>query len=341
MFILKSHRIKRALLVSTSFVLIVFSFSWLSSFAHAAEPEVLPSWNEGESRKSIIEFVKEVTDENSPNYVKPSERIAVFDHDGTLWCEQPMYTQVVFAIEQALARMKERPELKEMQSVKPYAAGDFAAKELLTAEGWMEAIGSLHAGMSVEKFHEIVQKWLATARQPRFKQPYTSCVYEPMLEVLAYLRVHDFKTYIVSGGGTDFMRPWTETVYGIPPEQVIGTTCKLEYEFKDNQAEIERKPKVELVDDGPGKPVGIQMFIGRRPIIAFGNSDGDFQMLQWTTSAPGKRLGLIVHHTDAEREYEYDRKSSVGHLEKALDEAKANHWVVIDMKNDWKRIFPF
>jgi hypothetical protein len=323
-----------------AFLLLVACVSPSRTLA-ASESTDLPSWNDGTSKQSIIDFVKTVTDEKSADYVKPSERIAVFDNDGTLWCEKPIYVQVVFAVDRALQLVQAHPDLKNNPAIDTVVKGDIAGMESLSPHGQVEVIGATATGMNSNQFTEIVQKWLATAKQPRFKHAYTECVYQPMLEALAYLRGHGFKTYIVSGGGVDFMRPWTESVYGIPPEQVIGSSCKLEYEFKNNQAAIERMPAVEFIDDGAGKPVGIEKFIGRRPIIAFGNSDGDFQMLQWTTTGAGKRLGLIVHHTDAVREYEYDRKSPIGHLEKALDAADANHWIVIDMKNDWKKVFPF
>jgi phosphoserine phosphatase len=311
----------------------------------AADP--LPSWNEGAAKKAIVAFVEKVTKEGSPDFVKPAERIAAFDNDGTLWCEQPMYFQVLFAFDRIKAMAEEHPEWKDAEPYKSVLAGDMKGLAAAGEKGLLEVMAATHTGMTVEEFHGLVADWMKTARHPRFKRPYNQCIYQPMVELLAYLRANGFKTFIVSGGGIEFMRPWTEEAYGIPPEQVVGSSGVVRFEMRpDGPADGIKKPvlmkesKVEFVDDGPGKPVGINRFIGRRPIMAFGNSDGDLQMLQYTTAGEGARFGLIVHHTDAEREVAYDRTSQIGKLDKALDEAAAKGWTVVDMKNEWKVIFP-
>jgi len=304
----------------------------------AAEP--LPSWNDGPARDRILSFVHAVTEQGGKDFVPPAERIAVFDNDGTLWCEQPMYVQLAFALERVRALAPHHPEWKTTQPFKAVLEGDMKALAATGEKGVVELVEATHTGMTTTEFTRIVTDWLSTARQPRFKRPYTELVYQPMLELLAYLRENGFKTFIVSGGGIDFMRPWTERAYGVPPEQVVGSTGNLKFELKAGAPVLEKVPGIALVDDGPGKPVGIQQHIGRHPIAAFGNSDGDLQMLEYTSAGPGARLGLLVHHTDAEREYAYDRKSSFGRLDRALDEAPAKGWTVVDMKNDWKTIFP-
>jgi len=304
----------------------------------AAEP--LPSWNDRPARDRILSFVHAVTEQGGKDFVPPAERIAVFDNDGTLWCEQPMYVQLAFALERVKALAPHHPEWKTTQPFKAVLEGDMKALAATGEKGVVELVEATHTGMTTTEFTRIVTDWLSTARQPRFKRPYTELVYQPMLELLAYLRENGFKTFIVSGGGIDFMRPWTERAYGVPPEQVVGSTGNLKFELKAGAPVLEKVPGIALVDDGPGKPVGIQQHIGRHPIAAFGNSDGDLQMLEYTSAGPGARLGLLVHHTDAEREYAYDRKSSFGRLDRALDEAPAKGWTVVDMKNDWKTIFP-
>jgi hypothetical protein len=311
----------------------------LAGVASAADP--LPSWNDGAAKQYIVQFVKEVTDHANPKYVAPAERIAVFDNDGTLWVEQPMYVQLAFVLDRVKALAPKHPEWQEKPPFKAALANDL--QELATSgeRGLVELVMATHAGMTTQKFQEIVTEWLATARHPRFKRPYTKLVYQPMLELLAYLRANGFKTFIVSGGGIEFMRPWTEKVYGVPPEQVVGSSIKTKYELKDGKPVIVRLPEVDFIDDKAGKPVGIHKFIGRRPLAAFGNSDGDLEMLQWTAAGPGARLMLIVHHTDAQREFAYDRQSPFGRLDKALNVATQRGWVVVDMKKDWQRIFPF
>jgi hypothetical protein len=300
----------------------------------------LPSWNDGPSKKAIIEFVMKVTKESSPEFVPREERIATFDNDGTLWVEQPMYTQLAFALDRVKALAPQHPEWKEKQPFKAALEGDLKGIAAAGQKGIIELVVATHAGMTTEEFESIVKNWLATARHPRFQRPYTECVYQPMLELLAYLSSNGFKNYIVSGGGLEFLRPWTKKVYGMPPEQVIGSTIKAKYELHDGKPVLVRLPEIDFIDDYAGKPVGINQFVGRRPVMAFGNSDGDFEMLEWTTTVKGPRFGLIVHHTDGEREYAYDRDSHFGRLDKALDAASRNGWVVVDMKKAWKRVFP-
>jgi len=282
-----------------------------------------------------------VTRKDSPDFVRPEERIAVFDNDGTLWAEQPMYVQMVFAIDRVKAMAVDHPEWQSEEPFKSLLAGDL--KKALA--GGQQAVGKLmmvsHTGMTTEAFSQLVKEWIGRAKHPRFKRPYTDLAYLPMLELLEYLRANGFKTFIVSGGGIEFMRPWAEAVYGIPPEQVIGSSIKTQFEIKDGVPVLMRLPELDFVDDKEGKPVGIQLHIGRRPIAAFGNSDGDLQMLQWTSAGSGKRFCLYIHHTDAEREWAYDRESSIGRLDKGLEAARASGWTVVDMKNDWKRVFAF
>lgn len=307
----------------------------------SAQTDPLPSWNEGPTKASIIDFVTRVTTQGGADFVAPAERIAVFDNDGTLWVEQPMYVQLAFVLDRVKALAPQNPGWKTKQPFKAVLSGDMRALAASGEKGLIQLIGATHAGMTSEEFAKITTDWLATARHPRFKRPYTELVYQPMLELLAHLRGNGFKTYIASGGGIEFMRPWTDRVYGIPPEQVIGSSIKTRFEMRDGSPVIFRLPQINFIDDTVGKPVGINQHIGRRPIAAFGNSDGDLEMLQWTTLSGGPRFGLIVHHTDAEREYAYDRNSHFGKLDKALDAAAVNKWTVVDMKRDWKKIFPF
>ncbi len=305
----------------------------------AADP--LPSWNDTSSKKAITDFVARVTKEGGSDFVPIAERIAVFDNDGTLWSEQPLYFQVVFALDRVKALADKHPEWKEKQPFKAVLDGDLKTVMAGGERAFLELMMAAHAGMTTQEFEQIVKDWLATAKHPRFKRPYTDLVYQPMLELLAYLRANGFKTYIVSGGGIEFMRAWSEKVYGIPPEQVIGSSGKTKFELRDGKPVIVKLPELDFFDDKAGKPVAIQRYIGRRPLAAFGNSDGDFEMLQWTTAGAGPRFGLIVHHTDADREWAYDRESHIGRLDKALDEAPKRGWVVVDMKKDWKVIYPF
>jgi phosphoglycolate phosphatase-like HAD superfamily hydrolase len=306
-----------------------------------APSDPLPSWNDGSAKRSITEFVARVTTTGGPDFVRPAERIATFDNDGTLWAEQPFYFQFIFALDRVKASASQHPE---WQSKEPFASllkGDVKAALSGGEHALVELLAATHAGITTEEFEKVAREWLTTARHPTTKQPFTSMIYAPMLELLDYLRANDFKTFIVSGGGVDFMRVFTEQTYGIPPEQVIGSMGKEKFEMRDGRPVILKLAEVDFVDDGPGKPVGIQKFIGRRPIAAFGNSDGDLQMLQWTCSAAGPRFCLYVHHTDAEREWAYDRASSIGRLDKGLDEAMTRGWTVVSMKTDWNRIFAF
>ena len=305
-----------------------------------AQDDPLPSWNEGPSKQSILSFVAAVSRDGSPDFVPVPERIATFDNDGTLWCEQPMYVQLAFALDRVKALSNQHPEWQRQQPFKAVLENDMAALAQSGEKGLLELVVATHAGISTADFENISADWLKTARHPRFQRPYTELVYQPMLELLAYLRDNDFKTFIVSGGGIEFMRPWSEEIYGIPPEQVVGSSIKTEYKIVDGRAELLRLPAINFIDDGAGKPVGINQHIGRRPIAAFGNSDGDLQMLEWATTSGGRRFGLIVHHTDAAREYAYDRQSHIGRLDKALDAAKQHNWTLVSMKDDWKEIFP-
>ncbi len=301
----------------------------------------LPSWNDGKAKQSIINFVTKVTEQGSPGFVSPSERIATFDNDGTLWSEQPMYFQLLFALNRVKELAPQHPEWKEKEPFASLLRGD-AKRALAGGEhAVLEIVMATHAGMTTEQFENLVKDWIATARHPKTQRHFTEMVYQPMLEVLGYLRANGFKTFIVSGGGIEFMRPWVESVYGIPPEQVIGSSIKTKYEIRDDKPVLVRLPEMNFIDDKEGKPIGIHIHIGRRPIAAFGNSDGDLQMLQWTTAGDGPRFALYVRHTDAEREWAYDRTSSIGRLDKGLDEAQAKGWTVVDMKQDWKVIYPY
>ncbi|NEK19804.1 HAD family hydrolase [Rhizobium leguminosarum] len=305
-----------------------------------AQTDALPSWNNTAPKQAIISFVEKVTKPGSAEFVPEAERIAVFDNDGTLWVEHPMYTQLAFALDRVKALAPQHPEWKETQPFKAVLEGDMKALAASGEKDLVELIMTTHAGMTTTDFQKIVTNWLASARHPKFKRPYTELVYQPMIEILAYLRANGFKTFIVSGGGIELMRPWAEKVYGIPPEQVIGSSIKTEFRMQDDTPTLFRLPEVNFIDDKAGKPVGINQQIGRRPIAAFGNSDGDLQMLQWTTMAGAPaRLGVLIHHTDEEREYAYDRDTEVGRLDKALDAASIAGWTVVDMKADWKQVF--
>jgi len=306
-----------------------------------AQADPLPSWNDGAPKKAIFDFIARTTTAGSGDFVAVPERIATFDNDGTLWTEQPIYFQFAFAIDRVKALAPQHPEWKDREPFKSVLAGDMAGIAASGEKGMLEIVAATHAGMTVEDFAKTVEDWIATARHPRFKRPYAELVYQPMLELMALLRGHQFKTFIVSGGGIEFMRPWTEKVYGIPPEQVVGSSGVVKFELRDGKPVLIKEPKVEFIDDGPGKPVGINRFIGRRPVFAFGNSDGDLQMLQYTAGGAGPRFMGLVHHTDAVREYAYDRQSHIGRLDKALDEATQRKWTVVDMKADWKTIYPF
>jgi len=305
-----------------------------------AQTSALPSWNDGAAKNSITDFVARVTKQGGPDYVAPAERIATFDNDGTLWAEQPMYVQLAFALDRVKALAPLHPEWEKKQPFKAVLEGDLKTVFAGGEHALLELVMASHADMTTEEFKSEVQVWIATARHPKTGRPYTDMVYQPMLELLAYLRANGFKTFIVSGGGIEFMRPWTEKVYGIPPEQVIGSSIKTKFELRDGKPVLVRLPEINFIDDKAGKPVGINQHIGRRPIAAFGNSDGDLQMLQWVAAGASESFCLYVHHTDAQREWAYDRKSSIGRLDKGLDEAKARGWTVVDMKQDWRIVFP-
>jgi hypothetical protein len=305
----------------------------------AAADNPLPSWNDGPAKQTIIVFVQRVATPGSPDFVPEPERVATFDNDGTLWIEQPMYVQLAFALDRVKALAPQHPDWKEKPPFSAILKGDLKAFAASGEKGLLQMLAATHAGMTSDEFTQIVSDWMATAQHPRFKRPYTECVYAPMVELLQYLRANGFKTFIVSGGGVEFMRPWTERVYGIPPEQVVGSSIKTKYEMRSGAPVLMRLPEIEFIDDQTGKPVGINRFIGRRPILAFGNSDGDLQMLEWTTGTTGPRLALLLHHDDADREYAYDRQSHFGRLDKALDEAAVRKWTVVSMKNDFATVF--
>ena len=318
--------------------LVVIALAFITASLHAADP--LPSWNDGAAKQAITAFVTKTTTDGSADFVPPAERIATFDNDGTLWGEQPMYFQAFFIFDRIKQLAPTHPEWKDKEPFASVLKGDLKSALAGGERALLEMAMATHAGTTTEEFEKIVSDWANTAKHPKSGKHFTEMVYQPMLEVLAYLRTNGFKTFIVSGGGIEFMRPWTEKVYGIPPEQVIGSSIKTKFEIRDGKPVLARLPELNFIDDKEGKPVAIQQHIGRRPIIAFGNSDGDFQMLEWTTAGKGARLALIVHHDDAQREYAYDRGSHIGKLEKGLDEAPKRGWSIISMKNDWKNIYP-
>jgi phosphoglycolate phosphatase-like HAD superfamily hydrolase len=320
---------------------------WLTSLvmlaiagaATAAEP--LPSWNDGAAKQGIVTFVNAVTQKGSKDFVPESERIAVFDNDGTLWSEQPIYVQFAFMLDQLRAAAPKHPEWKNNAAFNALMAQDRKALAELGQKPVLELLAVANSGMTVGEYDQSIRNWLKSARHPQLKRSYTDLVYAPMQELLTYLRANGFKTFIVSGGSVEFMRPWAEQAYGIPPEQIIGSQQDVSFAMRNGKPVLTRGPKFVFVDDGPGKPVGIYRQIGRRPIAAFGNSDGDLQMLQVTAAGDGRRLALLVHHDDAEREFAYDRQSHIGRLDRAWDEANAERWIVVSMKSDWKRIFAF
>lgn len=308
------------------------------SFCFASD--LLPSWSDGATKQQIVSFVRKVTSSGSPEFVEPAKRIAVFDNDGTLWAEQPAYFEFFFALDQIKALSPQHPEWKTIEPFKSAMAGDMKSVAASGEKGVLELVAATHSGMTTDEFARNVNQWVSTAKHPKTHRVFTEMVYQPMLELLHYLRDNGFKTYIVSGGGQDFMRAWVPAVYGIPPEQIVGSQGELKYELQNGSPVLIKLPKVALIDDGPGKPVGIQRALGVKPIFAFGNSDGDQQMLEWTVSGDGARFAGLVHHTDAVREWSYDRRSKIGMLDKALDEATVKGWTVVDMKEDWKVIYP-
>ncbi len=325
--------------ICDKFVLLAIVIAGLTT-AYAQDP--LSSWNDGPTKQAIVAFVAKVSKEGSPDFVPPAERIATFDNDGTLWCEQPMYFQLFFALDRVKTLAPQHPEWKTKEPFASLLKGDVKGALAGGEHAILEIIVATHAGMTTAEFEKIVADWIATAKHPKFKRPYTECIYQPMVELLAYLRANGFKTFIVSGGGIEFMRPWTEKVYGIPPEQVVGSSIKTKYEMRDGKPVLMRLPEMNFIDDKAGKPVGINSHIGRRPIAAFGNSDGDQQMLEWTQAGSGARLMMLVHHDDAAREFAYGAESKIGTFSDALMvEAKKDGWTVISMKDDWKTIFAF
>lgn len=303
------------------------------------QSDPLLSWNDSAAKRAIVAFVRAVSDKGGKDFVPPAERIAVFDNDGTLWSEQPMYFQLLFALDRVKALAPRHPEWKTKEPFASLLNGNVKAALVGGEKTLLEIMMATHAGMTTEEFEKIVEDWITTAKHPTTGRLYTEMVYQPMLELLSYLRANGFKTYIVSGGGIEFMRPWVERVYGIPPNQVVGSSIKVKYEVRNGEPVLVRLPEIDFIDDKAGKPLGIHKFIGRRPLAAFGNSDGDFEMLEWVTSGLGPRFGLIVRHDDAEREWAYDRKSHIGRLDKALDEAPKRGWTVVSIQRDWKEIF--
>jgi phosphoglycolate phosphatase-like HAD superfamily hydrolase len=324
-----------------AFALLVFGGVVLAAQAvTASAQDPLPSWTGGTSKKAILAFVERVSTPGSPDFVPAAERIATFDNDGTLWAEQPMYFQAFFVFDRIKALAPQHPEWATREPFASVLKGDIKAALAGGERGVAEMMMATHAGMTTTEFERVVSDWVASARHPTTGRRYTEMVYQPMLELLAYLRANGFKTFVVSGGGVEFVRPWAERVYGIPPEQVIGSSIKLKFEERDGTPVLARLPEVDFVDDKDGKPVGIQMRIGRRPLAAFGNSDGDLQMLQWTAAGEGPRFCLYVHHTDAAREWAYDRDSPIGRLARGLDEARAKGWIIVDVKADWMVVYP-
>ncbi|WP_417856206.1 HAD family hydrolase [Xanthomarina gelatinilytica] len=301
----------------------------------------LPSWNEGKTKAAIIDYIKDVTNKESANFIPEIDRIATFDNDGNLWSEQPAYFQLFFAMDRVKELAKDHPEWQNKQPFKAVLENDMKTLIASGEKGIMELIMATHAGITTDEFELLVKNWLETAQHPRFNKPYNQLIYQPMLELLDYLRTNDFKTFIVSGGGIEFMRPWVEEAYGIPKDQVVGSSIATEYDYNNGAPVIRRLSKIDFIDDKAGKPVGINKFIGRKPVFASGNSDGDLQMMQWTDSNPYKSFQLYLHHTDADREWAYDRESHIGQFNKGLDEALEKGWTIIDMKNDWKTIYPF
>ena len=312
-----------------------------TSEVETLQADPLPSWNEGNSKEAIIAFVTMTTKEGSSDFIPVADRIACFDNDGTLWSEQPMYFQLAFAIDQVKAMAAQHPEWKTTQPFQAVLEGDMKTVMAGGEKALLQIVAVTHAGMTTEVFEQTVKEWMATATHPITKKHYNEMIYQPMVELLNYLRANGYKTFIVSGGGVDFMRPWVEQAYGIPPDQVVGSSAKVKYEVVDGTPVLIKLPELNFNDDKDGKPVGIHQYIGKRPVFAAGNSDGDYQMLQWTSIATGyPRFGLIVHHTDAEREWAYDRQSHIGKLEKGLDDATKYNWLIVDMKSDWAEIYP-
>ena len=318
---------------------LTLAFALFTSIAFAADP--LESWNDGKAKQSIVTFVEKVTKDGSPDFIPVEQRVATFDNDGTLWCEKPLPVQLFFMLDRVKELAPQHPEWKDKEPFASLLKGDLKGAMAGGDHALLEMMAATHAGMTSVEFEKIVKDWIATAKHPKYQQPFTACVYQPMVELLAYLRANGFKTYIVSGGGIEFMRPWAEKVYGIPPEQVIGSSIKTQFELRDGKPVLVRLPELNFNDDKGGKPVGILQHIGRWPVAAFGNSDGDLQMLQYTGGGSGSRFCLYVHHDDGEREYVYDRTDALAKLDLGLDEAAKKGWTVVSMKDDWKTVFAF
>jgi len=311
-----------------------------SSFpTNSAVTDQLPTWVDNTTKKTIIEFITKSTLEGSPEFIPVADRIACFDNDGTLWSEQPIYFQLAFTIDRVKAMAHEHPEWKNEQPFKALLEGDMKTVMAGGEHALLQLVMATHAGMTTDEFESIVQDWISKTKHPKTGKLYKDMVYQPMIELLAYLRAHEYKTFIVSGGGVDFMRPWTQEVYGIPSDQVVGSSGKVNYEVVDGEGKLIKLPELNFIDDKEGKPVGIHQYIGKRPVFTAGNSDGDYAMLQYTSTGSGPRFGMIIHHTDSIREVAYDRNSSIGHLEKGLDDAATYHWMVVDMKDDWKKVY--
>ena len=309
--------------------------------AMTAQPSAdpLPSWREGATKRAILEFLRKTTSWESSDYLPPSARIAVFDNDGTLWVEQPVYPEVVFAVDRVKALAPLHSEWATLEVFQAALAGDMAS----LVKGGLRAMGAIvlatHAETTPDMFHQLVSSWLISARHPRFHHRYTKCIYQPMLEVLTLFRAHGYRTWIVTGGTTEFLRPWTPSVYGVPPDQVVGTTLKSTYSTHDGQGDLVQRGELESLDEGAGKVVNLYRSVGQRPVAAFGNSDGDYEMLQFATTGPGPHLGVLIHHDDGDREYAYDRDTTIGKLDRGLTDAAANGWLVSSVKNDWLRVF--
>jgi phosphoserine phosphatase len=316
------------------------------NFNQQTESEILvtdplPTWNEGPAKQSVIDFVKAVTNEAGADFINPADRIAVFDNDGTLWSEQPYYFQLQFAFDRVKAMADDHPEWKTNPLIQAVLADELNTVLSFGEKGLAELVMTTHAGMTTDEFSQSVTDWITTSKHPKTGKLYKEMVFQPMLEVLEFLQANGFKTYIVSGGGIDFMRPWTEEVYGIPAEQVIGSSVKTAFEMRNGKPVLVKLPELNFFDDKEGKPVAIHQHIGKKPVAAFGNSDGDLQMLQWTSAGNGRRLMVFIHHTDADREWAYNRESHIGRFDKGLDEAMAKGWTIVDMKKNWKVIYPF
>lgn len=322
-------------------ILALVTVMFVASGCTRAPMDPLPSWNDAAPKDAIVAFVDRVTTPGSPDFVPPAERIATFDNDGTLWAEQPLYFQAIFIFDRIEQLAPKNPEWQEAEPFASVLRGDRKAALAGGERALLEMAMATHAGVTTQEFSQIVNEWMSTARHPTTDYQYTEMVYQPMLELLTYLRANGFKTFIASGGGIEFMRPWVEHVYGIPPEQVVGSSISTQYEVRDGEPVLARLPELDFIDDKAGKPVGINKHIGRRPIMAVGNSDGDFEMLEWTTAGDGPRFGLLVHHTDAEREWAYDRESHIGRLDRGLDEGPGRGWTIVSMADDWRVVFPY